>query len=285
MKKILITGLGSYIGTSFENWINNYEGYRVDTLDMIGDEWKNFDFSPYDCVFHVAGLAHSNPKSEMKDLYYKVNTDLTVDTAIYAKQSGVKQFIFMSSIIIYGKNNTYITENTIPRPDNFYGDSKLKADLRLKQLQDENFDVVIIRPPMIYGKGSKGNYPKLAKLARAMPVFPSLQNKRSMLHIENLCNFIKLMIDNEESGIFYPQNKEYVSTAELVCQVAKAYNRRVRLIGIANFILKPLSKHVTVFNKLFGDLVYDKKMSDYDNFSYCVNDFESSIKRTEKYEK
>ena len=141
--------------------------------------------------------------------------------------------------------------------------------------------MVSIRPPMIYGKGSKGNYPRLAGLARKIPVFPSLNNQRSMLHIENLCEFIKLMIDNNEHGIFYPQNKEYVSTAELVKTVGAVYGKKIRLIGVFNFILKPLSRKITVFNKLFGDLVYDKKMSDYKGYSYCVNDFEESIKRTE----
>lgn len=281
MNKILITGANSYIGTSFEEYMKKYSGYIIDTIDMIDGSWREYDFSKYDTVFHVAGLAHANPNPEMKDKYYKVNTDLAVETAEYAKKSGVKQFIFMSSIIAYGSKNCYIDENTVPCPENFYGDSKLQADLRLQKLHDDKFNVVSIRPPMIYGKGSKGNYPRLAGLARKTPVFPSLNNQRSMLHIENLCEFIKLMIDNNEHGVFYPQNKEYVSTAELVKTVGAVYGKKIRLIGVFNFILKPLSRKITVFNKLFGDLVYDKKMSDYKGYSYCVNDFEESIKRTE----
>lgn len=281
MKKILITGANSYIGTSFEDWMKQYDGYDIDTVDTMDGKWKNSDFTKYDTVFHVAGLAHSDPKPEMRDLYYKVNTDLAVETAEYAKKQGVKQFIFMSSIIVYGSNNTYIDINTIPTPKNFYGDSKLQADIRLHKLQSESFDVVSIRPPMIYGRGSKGNYPRLSSLAKKIPVFPSVKNKRSMLHIDNLCEFIKLMIDNEESGFFYPQNKEYVSTAELVRTIAYIKGKKIIMIPWFNPLLKVLSNKVTTFNKLFGDLIYDKNMSSYNNWSYCVNDFEESIRKTE----
>ena len=159
MKRILITGADSYIGTSFENWMKQYDGYAIDTVDTIGGAWKKADFSDYDVIFHVAGLAHADPKPEMRDMYYAVNTDLAVEVAEYAKKNGVNQFIFMSSIIVYGSNNCYINKDTVPTPKNFYGDSKLQADNRLHKLQSDEFNVVSIRPPMIYGKGSKGNYP------------------------------------------------------------------------------------------------------------------------------
>ena len=281
MKKILITGANSYIGVSFENWMKQFDGYDIDTIDMIDGTWREFDFSKYDVVFHVAGIAHSDPKPEMKDLYYKVNTELAVETAEKAKQSGVGQFIFMSSIIVYGSNNYYIDKNTQPMPKNFYGDSKLQADIRLQRLKCDSFNVVCIRPPMIYGKGSKGNYPRLSALAKKTPVFPDVHNKRSMLHIDNLCEFVRLMIDNNESGIFYPQNKEYVNTAELVKTIAAVSGKKVITTQLFNFVLKPLSKKVTTFNKLFGDMVYDKSMSDYADWAYCLNDFEKSIMCTE----
>lgn len=282
MKKILITGANSYIGTSFENYIKKYNGYKVDTVDMIGDKWRDFDFSGYDVVFHVAGIAHSDPKANQKDLYYKVNTYLAEETAVFSKESGVGQFVFMSSIIAYGKINGCITKDTIPAPDNFYGDSKLQADIRIHKLQDESFNVVSIRPPMIYGKGSKGNYPRLASLARKVPIFPSLKNKRSMLHIDNLCELVRLVIDNNEKGFFYPQNREYVSTANLVKQVADFHKKKVCFVSLFNPLLKLLSKKITIFNKLFGDMYYDKDMSDYMDFSYCVNSFEKSIELTEE---
>lgn len=281
MKRILITGANSYIGTSFENWLKKYDGYAVDTVDTMDGKWKNADFSAYDTIFHVAGIAHADPKPEMRDLYYRVNTDLALEVAQHAKKSGAKQFIFMSSIIVYGANNTHINKETIPTPKNFYGDSKLQADLRLHELQDESFNVVSVRPPMIYGKGSKGNYPRLSGLAKKCPIFPSVKNERSMLHIENLCEFIRLMIENNEHGIFYPQNREYVSTAELVKTIAKISGKKVITVSVFNPILRGLANRVTTFNKLFGDLVYDREMSDYRDFAYCVNDFEESIRKTE----
>lgn len=282
MKRILITGANSYIGTSFENWMKQYDGYVIDTVDTIDGKWKQADFSKYDTVFHVAGLAHADPRPEMRDMYYKVNTDLAVETAEYAKKQGVKQFIFMSSIIVYGSNNSYIDKNTVPTPKNFYGDSKLQADIRLHKLQSDSFNVVSIRPPMIYGNGSKGNYPRLSKLAKKTPVFPSVKNKRSMLHIDNLCEFIRLMIENNEHGIFYPQNKEYVNTAELVMTIAEINGKKICMIPLFNPLLKVLAGKVTTFNKMFGDLVYDKSMSDYADWAYCVNDFRESIRKTEE---
>ena len=106
MKKILITGANSYIGVSFEKYMEKFgDEYSVDTADMIGDEWKNKDFSTYSVVFHVAGIAHSdNGKltAEKEALYKNVNFTLAVETAKKAKADGVKQFVFMSSAIVYG---------------------------------------------------------------------------------------------------------------------------------------------------------------------------------------
>ena len=173
MKKVLITGANSYIGTSFENYVKeHYAGeLQVDTVDMIDGSWREKDFSGYDTVFHVAGLAHAdvgNVSEEVKKKYYAINTDLTIETAKKAKAEGVGQFVFMSSIIVYGESagigkQRVITKDTPLTPANFYGDSKVKAEEGIGKLDDESFKVVILRPPMIYGKGSKGNYPLLEK--------------------------------------------------------------------------------------------------------------------------
>jgi len=285
MKKILITGADSYIGTSLEKWLaNEPEKYKVDTVDMREDSWRLKDFSEYDVIFHVAGIAHVSSDPKMEDLYYKVNRDLTIETAKKAKKEGVNQFIFMSSILVYGNSssgNRVIDINTIPAPSNFYGSSKLQAEEGIKPLQDENFKVVILRPPMVYGKGSKGNYPKLAKLARRLPVFPDIDNQRSMLHIDNLCEFIKLIIDNEESGLFFPQNREYVKTSEMVRLIAEMYGKKIRLVKIFNPMLWLLGFKLELVNKVFGNLVYEKSMSDY-KVNYQIRDFQESILVTER---
>lgn len=283
MKKILITGANSYIGTSFEKYMKRYGGYMIDTLDMLDASWKEKDFSGYDVVFHVAGIAHSDVKNvteETKKKYYAVNTDLTVETAKKAKESGVGQFIFMSSMIVFGTKQECIKKDTVPHPDNFYGDSKLKADIGIHNLEDENFKVVSVRPPMIYGKGSKGNYPLLAKFAKRTPVFPCYHNKRSMLYIENLCEFVKRIIDNNETGFFYPQNSEYTETYKMVGEIAEVSGKKIVFVKLFNPLIKVCKGH-PVIKKVFGNMYYDRLLSDYDDNSWCVVDLKESIKRTE----
>jgi len=287
MKKILITGANSYIGTSLESWLERYpDNYSIDTVDMGDDSWNEKDFSGYDVIFHVAGIAHVSSDPKMEYLYYKVNRDLTKETAKKAKKAGVKQFIFMSSIIVYGDSSNInerriIDKNTVPSPSNFYGDSKLQAEEEIKPLESDNFKIVILRPPMVYGKGSKGNYQKLAKLARKLPVFPNIDNRRSMLHIDNLCEFIRLIIENEESGLFFPQNREYIKTSEMVKLIAEAHGKRIRLIKAFNLLLSIMGLKLGVINKIFGDLIYDQSMSDYKD-NYRVRDLKESIRATEK---
>lgn len=285
MKRILITGSNSYIGISFEKWLEKYPGkYSVNTVDLRSDSWAEVDFSAYDVVFHVAGIAHVSSDPKMEELYYKVNRDLTIETAKKAKNEGVNQFVFMSSIIIYGDSSSeekVIDRNTIPKPSNFYGNSKLQAEEGIKSLESGNLRVVILRPPMIYGKGSKGNYPKLARAAQKLPIFPDIDNQRSMLHIDNLCEFIRLMIENNESGVFFPQNSEYMKTSEMVKLIAEAHGKKIRLVKVFNPVLKIMGRHLGIVNKVFGNFVYEKGMSDYKE-NYRVRDLRESIIVTEK---
>ncbi len=288
-KKILITGANSYIGTSFEYYVKQWANdYIVDTIDMKDVSWRNKDFSKYDVVFHVAGIAHSdvgNVSQETKKFYYKVNTDLAVETAKKAKESGVSQFIFMSSIIVYsGCKETMINADTKPKPLNFYGDSKWQADQKVRELGTELFKVVVLRPPMIYGKGSKGNYPQLVKLATKLPVFPKVKNKRSMLYIDNLCEFIRLMIDNKESGVFFPQNSEYTIISEMVRVIAGVNGNRIMIFPgfgwLIKLMMKVPGKIGGLAKKAFGDLTYDMHISEY-KMNYRIISLDKSIEFTE----
>lgn len=290
MKRVLITGANSYIGTSFERYIKeNYsDELKIDTLDMLDPKWKEFDFSKYEIVFHVAGIAHAdvgNVSEETKQLYYKVNCDLAYETASKAKESNVKQFIYMSSIIVYGESAPYgkskiITKDTKPDPANFYGDSKLQGEMKLAPLQDNSFNIVIIRPPMIYGKGSKGNYQLLSKLAKKLPIFPNVKNERSILYIENLCEFIRLLMDDNAYGTFYPQNREYASTTEIV----KNINPKIKVLELMNIgviIASKIPGKIRILcNKAFGNLMYEQTMSGYHE-NYCCYSLEESIKKSE----
>ena len=289
MKRVLITGANSYIGTSFENYMSQWaEEYQVDTVDMIEGKWRKKDFSKYDAVFHVAGIAHSDKgkiSAEKEKLYYAVNTDLTVETAKKAKAEGVKQFIFMSSAIVYGDSapigkSKRITKDTPTSPVNCYGDSKVQAENGLLPLNDNFFKVVVLRPPMIYGKGSKGNYPLLAKIATKLPIFPYVKNERSMLYIENLTEFVKLMIDNEEQGIFWPQNAEYSNTSELVKMISDVHGKSMVLISGFGWALKKLGCITGIVNKAFGSLSYDMSLSEY-KCEYRKYSLQESVKKTE----
>jgi UDP-glucose 4-epimerase len=286
MKRILITGANSFIGVSFEKWCSQWpDDYSLDTIDMIDGSWKQSSFAGYDVVFHVAGIAHVSSDPKMEAMYYKINRDLTIETAQKAKSEGVKQFVFMSSIIVYGDSSRInkkriIDISTIPQPENFYGDSKLQAEAGILVLQDDSFNVVVLRPPMIYGKGSKGNYPKLAKMARKLPFFPDIENQRSMLHIDNLCEYIRLMVENAEHGMFFPQNKEYVRTSEMVKLIAAAHGKKMHLIKIFNPAIKLLGRKVGLVNKAFGNLVYEESMSAYHQ-NYRVRNLAESIVATE----
>ncbi|HEM3688426.1 TPA: NAD-dependent epimerase/dehydratase family protein [Streptococcus suis] len=279
MKNILITGKNSYIGTSLENWLmRDPDKYKVDTVDMKDGSWKEKDFSLYDVVFHVAGIAHIKETSDNQELYYKVNRDLAYETAQKAKQEGVEQFIFLSSMSVYGIEQGVIDKNTPLTPNSAYGKSKIEAEELINKLQDDSFTVSTLRPPMVYGKGCRGNYPRLANLALKAPIFPKVDNKRSMIYIDNLSESVKQLIDNGSGGLFFPQNAEYVNTSEMVRLIADAHGKRVRMTKSFNPLLSLLN--VSTVNKVFGDLVYDMSMSDYVS-DYRVCGFKESINKTE----
>lgn len=297
MLRILITGVKSYIGTSFEKWLSQskfIDMYQVDTVDMQTDAWRTKDFSGYDTIFHVAGIAHADIgkiTEEQKNLYYKVNCDLAVETAEKAKKEGVKQFVYMSSIIVYGEGSSVskkrvITRETKPSPSNFYGDSKWKAEQRLKLLTDENFHLAILRPPMIYGEGCKGNYQLLRKIALKLPIFPYFPNERSMLYIMNLCEFVRCVVERQESGIYFPQDSEYVNTAQMVKQIAARNGKPLYLWRGCNWLIYLVGhlpgKIGRMTNKAFGSLVYENTDVQDIGTEYRVYSLEEAIKRTER---
>ena len=274
MKRVLITGVGSYIGVNVENWLKKTpELFQVDSVDTFGENWKQADYSKYDVVYHVAGIAHVNADPKMEPLYYRVNRDLTIEIARYAKAAGVKQFIFMSSMIVFHESQKLgeemLTKDTRPQPNGFYGDSKLQAENGLKDLVCDTFKVCILRPPMIYGPNSKGNFLRLGWLATKTPVFPAWHNKRSMLYVDNLSECVKQLILLEKSGTYYPQNRELADTVEIAQFFAKKYNHKMWVSRIFNpfvwlgsFFLQPL-------NKMFASYYYDPTMSKYD-FDYQI---------------
>ncbi|WP_430489234.1 NAD-dependent epimerase/dehydratase family protein [Rossellomorea marisflavi] len=281
MKRILITGSNSYIGNKFREWIEGqYNGlYKIDSISLRNEVWKQIDFSKYDAIFHTVGIAHRKERSIDKDVYYKVNCDLAYEVAKKAKIERVNHFVFLSSMSIYGLEEGIIHKSTLAQPTTLYGSSKLKAEELLFTLDSKDFNVAIIRPPMVYGEGCKGNYNTLSKFARNVPFFPNIKNSRSMIYIDNLTEFIRLRINNPKSGIFFPQNSEYVCTAEMVKEIRNCYSKTTFLVRIGGIISKFRLKNKKL-NKIIGNLVYDKSLSQ-DTDEYNMLNFNNSIKKTE----
>lgn len=289
VKKILITGTHSYVGGAVAAHLAGWpDRYRTDTVSLRSGDWRQMSFRGYDAVFHVAGLAHADTgraTEEDKARYYAVNTELTLEAARKAKAEGVGQFLFMSSAIVYGESappgeTKRITRATPPAPANFYGDSKLRAEDGLAALRDGGFRVAVLRAPMIYGKGSRGNYPVLARLAQRLPAFPRVENERSVLYIENLAEFVRLLIDDGADGLFWPQNGEYVSTSDLVARIAAAHGKKILLVPGCTGALRLLSRRSALVAKAFGSLSYAQDLSGY-GADYRLVSLEESIRRTE----
>ena len=248
MKKILILGANSYIGTSFHNYLTTkYPGqYQTDIVSLRGTDWKNRDWSGYDSVLNVTGKAHADISSlteEQKKEYYAVNCDLAVEAARKAIADGVTQYIYFSSIIVYGDSSNSrkpvrITADTKPAPSNFYGDSKWQAEKKLQGLfvweKSAGTRLAILRLPMIYGPGCKGNYKTLVKMAQKLPLFPTYHNERSVLQIDHLCEYLRTLAESAEGGLFWPQEDAYRSTPDMVFELAQASGRHIFHAGWLN---------------------------------------------------
>ncbi len=296
--KVLITGAGSYIGTSFEEYCRSkYPNIEIVTLDMKDTSWKESPLwdQEFDTVFHVAGIAHvdvGHADPQTQELYYAINTDLAIECAKVARENGVHQFIFMSSMIVYGTASSVgvgrdvpVDANVVPHPTNFYGDSKWQADKGIRAMGTSYFHTAILRPPMIYGKGSKGNYPTLARIAKKTLVFPQVSNKRSMLYIENLAEFLAQLVFSGEGGVYIPQNSTYSNTSEMVRLIASAARKKIRISSVLSPVVK-VAEHIpgkvrNLAEKAFGSSWYDQSLSIYPGLDYQKVSFEESIKRTE----
>ncbi len=283
MIRICITGAGSYIGTRIaQHLAQRPETFETVELD-VSQPWQPDALAGFDAVIHVAGIAHQKETDENRSLYTAINCDLALEVAAAAKENGVKQFVFFSSMSVYGITVGEIDASTVPVPNTAYGQSKWQAEQGLAELEDENFHVATLRPPMIYGPGCRGNYPRLSALARKLPVFPKVDNRRSMLYIGTLCSFVEALLLSGKGGLYFPQNREYVNTTDLVRHVARCHDKRIRMLGGFGWLLKRLEKKVSLVSKVFGSLIYHQQMSDAFRPEDEL-DFAATIERTEAHQ-
>ncbi len=257
MKKILITGKNSFIGKYFKQNCNYAE---VSEISLIDNNSSEIDYSNYDAVFHVAAIVHQDT-SISDNKYYEVNSDLAYNTAYKAKLDGVKQFVFMSTVKVYGENSSIDrpwTEDSVCTPVDAYGKSKLDAEKRLMVLNDDSFKVSIIRTPVVYGANVKGNIQKISKFVvnnRLVP-FNGIDNKRAMVYIGNLVYLINEVIKQAKAGVFLANDKENVSTSQFVKKIINEINGYRLFLPIPKLfqevirIIKP-----SFYSRLFGSMV------------------------------
>lgn len=281
---VLIIGKDSYIGNHIDQWLSN-KGIQVEQLDVLTVDWKKYDYSGYECIVHVAGIVH-RPDCNDWELYKKVNTDMPIGIATMAKQQGVKQYVFFSTMGVYGLGKklrpNVIDENTPTNGVGMYGKSKLLAEEGLQALSDDSFRISFVRPPSVYGKGCKGNYISgFTSIAKKLPIIPlAYQNvKQSMIYIDNLCELVYQIIDNRLSGPFCPQDEKAVSANEILEALGKGIGKKVRSSSIIGWFI-PILSFVPLVSKAYGGVEYAQSLSTIPGINYVVVKFEEGMKRT-----
>jgi nucleoside-diphosphate-sugar epimerase len=259
MNKVLITGSNSFIGSYFKNNSPQFQGNEV---DLLSNKPFEIDFLETEVVFHVAAIVHQD-KTIPEETYFQVNSDLAFEVAQKAKNDGVKQFVFMSTVKVYGENSTEEnpwTEESECNPYDAYGKSKLDAEKRLMKLNDENFVISIIRTPVVYGAGVKGNIQKIAKFVKAQKFIPfkGINNKRAMVYIGNLVALIQEVIKQQKSGVFLAGDGQILSTSELVYFLIKSDSKNKYFITFPVLFQKMIKMVKPGFyNRLFGSMVIE----------------------------
>lgn len=282
-KRILITGAHSYIGQHFMRYAQKNK-MIVDEISVHKDDWKIVDFSQYDAILHVAAMVHKKEQEGMLPLYRAVNCDLPVEIAKKAKKDGVKHFVFMSTIAIFGLSGQVsgievINENSKIDPKTYYGRTKADAEILLNGLADSNFAVTNLRPPMVYGKDAPGNYGSLSRLALRLPILPGIKNSRSMIYVDNLTSFIFEVIQHRVSGSFSPQNKEVVDTNSMIKLIRTTHGKKTIVLPFGTSVVKFGAHFSGLIEKVYGSLVVTSSTVPVDN--YQVINFIDSIKITE----
>lgn len=274
MKKIFIIGSDSFIARKFILSIN--DEYYIRSVARTNTGIKNElvihdfgqishdSFNDIDTVINFAAIVH-RPDIKDEQIYNEVNNNLAILNARKAKHAGVKLFMQISTIAVYG-NASSISFDTPINPQNPYAWSKLKADKVLLSMQDESFKVAIIRPPMVYGGGnSPGNMMRLIGLAdKSIPLpFRDIDNKRDFINVNNLIQYLAIIAEKQLNGVFLITDQEPVSTEYLLLTISKYLGKKVCLVKLPRWILQTIKAiRPGEFDKLYGTLRIDS------NFPY-----------------
>lgn len=259
-RNILITGANGYIGSHLCAQLGQQHHIHPISLRQTPKP----DLTGVDTLIHLSALVHGKGE-QSEDAHQRINTEQTLTLAKTAKEAGVKQFIFFSTMAVYGGHGSLdsdspLTEQSPCQPTSAYGRSKLQAELQLKTLMDDHFKVAIIRPPMVYGKHCPGNMARLAKLASLSPILPfgNQTNRRSIVSIENLVRFTQQITEQQVSGIFLPQDPEPQTIKQMAAGLAQAKQKKCLFIPLPLWLLKTLEKiSPRIVQSLYGSLYYD----------------------------
>ena len=252
-----VTGTSGFIGKIYMD--QNKSIFDLKSVKARLDQIESIIFEGTTTILHLGGVAHRMNETNPQ-VYYDGNYELTKQLAYKAKNQGVNHFVFVSTIKTFGEGEDYLSLDSECKPENDpYGESKLKAEEYLKSIETVKFKVAIIRPPLVYGPGVKGNLASLLKLVdSAIPLpFGEIQNRRTMVSVDNLIALINHIVRHQSSGLFLAGDEEPISTTQLISQIRKSMNRKPNLIPIPGFksllnILKP-----ALAMRLFGSLEMD----------------------------
>lgn len=257
--KVLITGTNSFVGRNFIQ----YSKFRnVDEVSLIKNKPEEIDFGKYNTIIHLVAIVHQK-KTIPENQYFVINRDLCVKVAELAKAAGVNQFIFLSTVKVYGKfiaGSEPWNEQSICLPEDAYGKSKYEAELALRNLEDDNFTVSIIRTPLVYGEYVRANMLSIMKLVNRTSILPfkNVNNRRNFTGAENLVSFIDKIIERRASGIFIAMDEKAISTSELVKMISENLGKKIILFKIPDFIVKVgMIIFPSIFDRLYGSFEMD----------------------------
>ena len=275
MINILLTGASGFLGSYFQKKYS--DKYKITTFSFRENEFSTLDVQNIDTVIHLSALVHQMGGAEAEE-YERVNVTQSINLATKAKASGVKHFIFMSTVKVYGEEtNRAYNEQSECKPQDDYGKSKLKAERELQKLEDDDFIVSIVRTPIVYGYGVKANIKSLIDLVKKVPLLPfaQIQNRRSMVYIGNLSHLVDVICEKREGGIFLAADDKAISTTRLIELIALNLGKNISLIRVPFFesllkILKP-SFHKRLYESLEVDNSVTQEVLEFNNL-YSVED-------------